>query len=204
MQSKFLSMSAILVLVFVLVSSIFSSSFAHSTVITTQRYVRTIPDLLRGTPDDSIKERLEDFSEVEISYIEFSAERETGRTSEYLIQLKRYGLAGFLLMWQFWLMVVVRATRAANNAPSISDRSMGIVSMIVAMTMVISGIGTAALLDPGHITVLLIVVGLTPVMSRVHSPIPSCPRGIPRVLGFRHSRQLFSSLVNACDYRTRN
>ena len=167
MQLKFLSMSAILVLVFVLVSSIFSSSFAHSTVITTQRYVRTIPDLLRGTPDDSIKERLEDFSEVEISYIEFSAERETGRTSEYLIQLKRYGLAGFLLMWQFWLMVVVRATRAANNAPSISDRSM---------TMVINGIGTAALLDPGHMTVLLIVVGLTPVMSRVHSPIPSCPR----------------------------
>jgi len=167
MQSKFLSMSAILVLVFVLVSSIFSSSFAHSTVITTQRYVRTIPDLLRGTPDDSIKERLEDFSEVEISYIEFSAERETGRTSEYLIQLKRYGLAGFLLMWQFWLMVVVRATRAANNAPSISDRSM---------TMVINGIGTAALLDPGHMTVLLIVVGLTPVMSRVHSLISSRPR----------------------------
>jgi hypothetical protein len=63
-QAKFLSASAILVLVFVLVSSIFSSSFAHSTLTSTERYVTTIPNLLRGTPDDSFKERMEDFSSV--------------------------------------------------------------------------------------------------------------------------------------------
>ena len=174
-QSKFLSMSAILVLVFVLVASIFSSSFALSTLTSTERYVMTIPNLLRGTPDDSFEERLADYSNVELSYFDVSAERETGRTSEYLVLLKRYGMAGFLLVWQLWLMVVVRATRAANNAPSMSDRSMGIVSMVVAMTMVIGGIGNGALQDPSRMTVLLIVVGLTPVMSRVHSLIPSRP-----------------------------
>jgi hypothetical protein len=82
---------------------------------------------------------------------------------------------GFLLVWQLWLMVVVRATRAANNAPNMSDRSMGIVAMIVAMTMVIGGIGSGALMDPSRMTVLLIVIGLTPVMSRAHSLIPSRP-----------------------------
>lgn len=165
-QAKFLSISAILIMVFVLVASIFSSSFALSTITSTQRFVSTVPNLLRGTPDDSFKERLEDFSEIELSYLDFSIERETGRTSEYLTLLKRYGLAGFLLVWQLWLMIVVRSTRAANNAPNMSGRSMGIVSMVVSITMVIGAIGDGALLDPSRMTVLLVVVGLMPVLSR--------------------------------------
>ena len=166
LQVKFLSISVILTMVVVLVASIFSSSFALSTITSTERFVKTIPNLLRGTPDDSFKERMEEFSEVELSYLEFSADRNTGRTSEYLVLLSRYGLAGFLLAWQLWLMIVVRATRAANNGPTMGDRSMGIISLVVAVTLIIGGIGTGALLDPKLMTVLLIVVGLTPVLSR--------------------------------------
>jgi len=175
-QVKFLSWAAIFLVGVVLVSSIFSSSFALSTITSSERFVTTIPNLLRGTPDDSFKERMEEFSDVELSYLDFSAERDTGRTSEYLGLLRRYGLAGFLLVWQLWIMVVVRATRAANNAPNMSERSMGIVSMVVAITLVIGGIGSEAFLNPGRMTVLLIVVGLMPVLSKFQY---LAPRRIP-------------------------
>ena len=172
-QAKFLSWAAIFTVGVVLVSSIFSSSFALSTITSFERFATTIPNLLRGTPDDSFKERMEEFSEVELSYLDFSAERDIGRTSEYLVLLRRYGLAGFLLVWQLWLMIVARATRAANSAPNMSDRSMGIISLVVAITLVIGGIDSGALLDPRRMTVLLIVVGLMPVLSRFQSLAPS-------------------------------
>ena len=200
-QGKFLSISAILVMVFVLVASIFSSSFALTTITSTQRLVSTVPNLLRGTPDDSFRERPEDFSEIQLSYFDFTIDRETGLTSEYLILLKRYGLAGFLLVWQLWLMIVVRATRVANNAPNMNGRSMGIVSMVVSITMVISAIGDGALLDPRRMTVLLVVVGLMPVLSRFQYLAPSRPRSNWKTPVFRYNQQLFSSLVNVYDHR---
>ena len=66
-----------------------------------------------------------------------------------------------------------RAIRAANNGQTMRDRSMGILSMVVAITLIVGGIGSGALLDPRRMTVLLIVVGLTPVLSRFLHRSPS-------------------------------
>lgn len=171
-QAKYLALTAILVLVVMLGASTLNHSFGLTVESSATRIANTVPNLMRGTPDESFKARLDAYSEIRFSMFGFTPERNNELASEYLIVIARYGLAGFLLLWQLWLMIIVRAVRSAGNATRPGDRSIGMMTMVIVMTLIIGGIGTRALLDPSLTTVLLVLVGLLPVLSRFRNPVP--------------------------------
>jgi hypothetical protein len=170
-QGKYLLITAAVAIALLPGVSLVNASFDKTVFTVTTRFVSTVPNLLNGTPDHSFEERLAEYSETDLTYFEVDTEKAEGYNSEYVILLKRYGLAGFLLTWQLWLMIIVRSARTANNAVGTGDRSIGLVTMIAAMTLIITGVGISALLQPTLMTILLVVVGVTPVLSSAKSPV---------------------------------
>ncbi|MCH7970054.1 MAG: hypothetical protein IH960_03290 [Chloroflexi bacterium] len=159
------SVAAVFVFLVALGSIALNDSFRQAAATSTTRYVTTIPNLLRGTPDPSIAQRLAEFAGVDLRSLVMTGERDTGSTSEYVVLLKRYGLAGFLLAWQIWLMITVRAARAATRAESARERNAGMLALVVGITLIIGAIGAGSFFDPTRMTVLLILVGLTPALG---------------------------------------
>ncbi|MCZ6539926.1 MAG: hypothetical protein O6922_08905, partial [Chloroflexi bacterium] len=172
LQAWGFSVTAAFVLLAALGSVALNDSFRQTAASSTARFVTTIPNLLRGTPDPSFAERIADFAELDLRYLDLTAERNTGRTSEYLVLLRRYGLAGFLLAWQIWVMITVRAARAATRATSTNARSGGFLALAVVLTLIIGAMGGNAFFDPTRMTVLLVLAGLTPALRPVAASVP--------------------------------
>lgn len=178
-QVRVFSVAVALVLLLAVGSAALNDSFRQTAATSTTRFVTTVPNLLRGTPDPSVAQRLAEFAGVDLRNLELTGERNTGRTSEYVVLLERYGLAGFLLAWQIWLMITVRATRAVTRATSANERSVGMLALVVGITLIVGAIGTGSFFDPTRMTVLLVLVGLTPALSPYAVSLPVALRAEP-------------------------
>jgi hypothetical protein len=173
-QGRILVASVAFSVLLVVVASATNQSFGRTVDTVSSRFVSTIPRLLNGMPDESFRDRLAEYSDVELGYFEVNPGQSTELTSEYLVLLERYGLAGLLLTWQLWIMILTRSMRSANNGRTMNDRYLGMTAMVVATSLMIGGVGIGAILDPTRMTILLIVFGLTPAMSPFykHSGVP--------------------------------
>jgi hypothetical protein len=125
--------------------------------------------LLRGQPDPSFRDRIDEYAQLDLGSFRLTGARDTEWTSEYVVLIYRFGLAGFLLVWQIWIMLLVRSVRASSRAISESDRLLGIVAVVAVLSVVIAAIGTHSILDPSRMTLVLIAVGLTPALGSLAS-----------------------------------
>jgi hypothetical protein len=144
-------------------------SFGETIRSTNARVTSTIPNLLRGQPDPSFRDRIDEYAQLDLGSFRLTGARDTEWTSEYVVLIYRFGLAGFLLVWQIWIMLLVRSVRASSRAISESDRLLGIVAVVAVLSVVIAAIGTHSILDPSRMTLVLIAVGLTPALGSLAS-----------------------------------
>ena len=149
-----------------------NSSFGETVRTTNARVTSTIPNLLRGQPDPSFRDRIDEYAQLDLGSFRVTGVRNTEWTSEYIVLIYRFGLAGFLLVWQFWIMILIRSVRASSQAIMKSDRMLGVVAVIAVLSTVVAAIGTHSILDPSRMTLVLIAVGLTPALGAL-APIPS-------------------------------
>jgi hypothetical protein len=137
-------------------------SFGETIHTANGRLVHTIPNLLRGTPDISVRDRLDEYALLSTESFELTGVRNTLWSSEYIVILYRFGLAGFLLTWLLWSMLLVRGIRASQQAFVESDRLIGFIGVVTVLATVIAATGIPSLLEPSRMVVTIIVIGLAP------------------------------------------
>lgn len=151
-------------LLLVIVLAFANASFGDTVNTSKGRFTSTVPNLLRGQPDESVRDRIDEYAQLDLMGLRYTDARSAPWSSEYFVLLDRFGLAGFLLAWLFWMLLFVRSARASVSAMSESDRLLGFVALAVVLATVASAVGTHAILEPSRMTVVLIAIGLTPAL----------------------------------------
>ena len=169
-----------LTVLLVTVLTVANDSFGNTIRNTNARVVNAVPNLVRGQPDPSFEDRINEYAQLDLGSFKLTGVRDTEWTSEYVVLIYRFGLAGFLLVWLIWAVLLLRGIRASSRAVSEPDRLLGIVASVAVLSTVVAAIGTHSFLDPSRMTLVLIAVGLTPVLSALASK-PSYDRFRPTV-----------------------
>ena len=154
-----LSAAAVFAIMFTLVATT-NQAFGRTVSVSTSRVTLTLPDLIRGYPDPSLRARLSEYREVGQSRFGFGIERDTETTNEYLILLRRFGPAGFLAAWLAWGLLIARTARPAFAGPHRTGRILGAAALLSVTAAIVSAAGIHTILDPSRMTVILGLVGI--------------------------------------------
>lgn len=142
-----------------------NASFGDTVKNSKERFTSTIPNLLRGQPDESVRDRIDEYAQLDLMGLRYTGVRGAPWSNEYFVLLDRFGLAGLLLVWLFWLMLLARSLRATVDAMTESDRLLGFVALTVVLSTIMAAVGNPTILEPGRMTVVLVTIGVVPALG---------------------------------------
>ena len=150
---------AVFATLFILVAAL-NPAFGRTVSVSAVRVTSTLPSLIRGYPDPSLRARLTEYRKFEQLGFGFGAERDTELTSEYLILLHRFGPAGFLAAWLAWGLLIAGIVRPAFTGPDRTGRILAAAALLSVTAAIVSATGIQTILEPSRMTVILALVGI--------------------------------------------
>jgi hypothetical protein len=107
-----------------------------------------------------------EYEELDKSRFGLGATHETDLTSEYLVFVLRFGIAGFLLVWLIWGLFISKTAHSILGKTDSTDRTLGTAAFLTMMAAIISAIGILTILAPPMMTIILVMVGITGRLKR--------------------------------------